>query len=70
MIEVIDYLVKKSWKHDNILKKQRSFNKAVVFFAYACAAYITVNQFQNKQQSEKIEELTKEIEELKQTKGE
>ena len=52
------------------LKKQMSFNKSVTFFAMACTAYMIVADVMRKEDLKKIEALTKEVEELKETKGE
>ena len=52
------------------LKKQMSFNKSVTFFAMACTVYMIVADVMRKEDLKKIEALTKEVEELKETKGE
>ena len=52
------------------LKKQMSFNKSVTFFAMACTAYMIVADAMRKEDLKKIDALTKEVEELKETKGE
>ena len=52
------------------LKKQMSFNKSVTFFAMACKVYMIVADAMRKEDLKKIEALTKEVEELKETKGE
>ena len=52
------------------LKKQNSFNKKVALFAVACTAYMVLSDASRREDLKKIEALTKEVEELKKTKGE
>lgn len=52
------------------LKKQEAFNKRVALFAMATTACVLVMDIQRKENTKKIEKLTKEVEELKTVKGE
>lgn len=52
------------------LKRQAKINKKLEFIILAGTVYIALKNVRIKRQEEKIEELTKEIKELKETKGE
>lgn len=52
------------------VKKQKYFNKYFAMFAVSCIAYAFINEEQRKKDNEKIESLTKEVEEMKKMKGE
>lgn len=52
------------------LRKQNKINRSFAMFALACGIYAAMNEKQRKQDIEKIDSLTKEVEELKKMKGE
>lgn len=54
----------------NILRKQVSFNRALIVFIFFIIIYAIMVEFHSYGQDKKIEELSNEIEELKRVKGE
>ena len=53
-----------------ILKNQNTINKCVSVVAVLTSLYMLCDVYKDKQYDEKIEKLTKEVEELKKSKGE
>ena len=77
MPKVIDYLLVKSLElEENLrrvigtLKSQKSFNNAVAVFSWCCTAGMIMNHYRNEALNKKLDKLTKEVEEMKVTKGE
>ena len=66
MLEYIFNSMKNTEKNFEIicrnLKRQNSFNKSVVFFAFSVAAYAFINEIEKRNQTMRIKYLEKEIE--------
>lgn len=77
MVNIIDYLFNKAWKHEHVLgnitktlRNQKRFNRVVTTFALTMTVYVITEEIYNYEQNKKIEKIRNEIEELKRTKGE
>ena len=51
------------------LKRQSTFNHQIILFTYAITTYAIMAEIRNQKQNQRIEELSKEIEELKHLEG-
>lgn len=77
MVEMINYIFgglqssAESIKHINkTLRNQTIFNRRLIVFAVVISTYTIAAELKLYEQDKKLEELGKEIEELKRTKGE
>ena len=68
MLEYIFNSMKNTEKNFEIicrnLKRQKSFNKSVVFFSFSVAAYAFTNEIEKRSQAMRIKNLEKEIENI------